>query len=129
MSRNTWTLAKRVGASWVAEEPIYRPNANLKLSRQATLTKTSMADGSFGYVTPEVKSNHESLKLTWFYLPISDHNRVEAYVSNGSDLKLTDHNSTIYYGRFTSIETDWLAGESDKCDIVATFEIIPSLEN
>jgi hypothetical protein len=129
MSRNTWLLAKRVGLIWEDEDPIYRPNANLKLSRQATLTKTALANGSFGYVSPEVKSNHESLKITWFYLPKADHDRIEDYVSDGDDLRITDHNNDIYYGRFITIDTDWLAGEEDRCDIVAAFEIIPSLEN
>ena len=128
MARNTWTIYKKVASVWTDDGTIYRPNANTVISRSSTLVKTALADGSFGYVSLETKSNSEPVKFVWAYLDKVYKDKIEAYVTNLNDLKITDHNSTIYYGRFINIESTWLMGEVDKYDISATFEIIPGLE-
>ena len=128
MSRGTWTLSKKVAGTWTSDGTIYRPNANTVLSRNSTLIQTALADGSFGFVTLETKSNADPIKFVWAYLEKVYKDKIEAYVTNLNDIKITDHNSTIYYGRFTNIEATWLMGEVDKYDISATFVIIPGLE-
>lgn len=125
--RGTWTVERKILGVWTAEGTIYRPNANLEIKKASTQVKTKLADGSFGYVVPETKYNDGALKLTWGYLPKTYKDQLDVYVQNLYDMRITDHNSTIYYGRFTSITATWLVGEEDKYDVMVEFEIMPGL--
>ena len=54
--------------------------------------------------------------------------QVEGYIESQNDLKITDDNDDIIYGRFIGIEVSRTVGfDSNYYDIQATFEQIPSL--
>ena len=125
--RGTWDIARKISGVWTAEGTIYRPNSNLPIEQISTQAKTQLANGGVGYIVPEVLSNPSMLKLTWGYLPKTYKDQIEAYVTNLYDMRITDHNNTIYYGRFTRIRATWLVGEEDKYDVASDFEIIPLL--
>jgi len=126
-TRGTWTIARKVADVWGDIGTIYRPNSNLPLQKMSTQTGVRLANGSIGYISPETKYNDDSLKLTWGYLPKTYVDQIEAYVEGLWDLRITDHNSTIYYGRFVNITSVWLVGEDDKYDVSAEFQIIPDI--
>jgi len=125
--RGTWAIARKILGVWTVQTAIYRPNANLPVEQVSTQAKTMLANGGWGYIVPEVLSNASMLKLNWGYLPKTYKDQIDAYVTNLYDIRITDHNNTIYYGRFTKITATWLVGEDDKYDVAADFEIIPSL--
>lgn len=125
MARGTWDLYRKIAEVWTYEGTIYRPNASLPLTIKSNLIKTQLADGSYGYITPETKYNINSLKLTWGYIDKTYRDQLEVYVENLYDMRITDHNTTVYYGRFTDITSTWLVGEENKYDITVQFEVIP----
>lgn len=128
MARGTWSIAvKESGGTWVSDGTIYIPNSNLGLETVSTQTRVQLANGSFAYIRPETKYNISALKFAWFYLPKTFKDKIEGYIQDASAIRITDHNSNLYYGRFTSIQSTWLAGEDNKYDVTAEFEQIPSL--
>ena len=127
-TRGTWTVERKIATVWTDEgDTIYRPNANINVERISTQVRTILADGSYAYITPETKYNPTSLKMTWAYLPKTYKTQLETYVNNLYDLRITDHNATIYYGRFINIKSTWLTGESDKYDIAVEFQLMPAI--
>ena len=127
-TRGTWALARKIANVWTNEgKTIYRPNADVSLGQTSTQVKTILADGSQAYITPEHKYNPEGLSMMWTYLPKTYKDEIESYVQNLYDLKITDHNNNIYYGRFINVKSTWLIGEVDKYDVTAEFQIMPSL--
>jgi len=127
MSRGTWTIARKVADVWGDIGTIYRPNSNLPLQKISTQAASRLADGSIGYIAPETKYNDSPLKFVWGYLPKTYVDQIDAYVEGLWDLRITDHNATIYYGRFVNITSTWIVGEEDKYDVAAEFQIIPSI--
>ena len=125
--RGEWTIARKILGVWTDIGTIYRPNASLILKKMSTQTKTKLADGSYGFIVPETKYNAEPLSLSWGYLPKTYKDQIDQYVENLWDLRITDHNTTLYYGRFVSSEATWLVGEVDKYDVTAIFEIMPGI--
>jgi len=127
MARGTWEIARKIVGVWTVEGTIYRPNANMRVEQVSTQAKTRLANGGWGYIVPETLSNPTALNLMWGYLPKTYKDQIDAYVENLYDIRITDHNATIYYGRFTKVTATWLVGEEDKYDVAADFEIIPLL--
>ncbi len=127
-TRGTWDVERKIAGIWTDEgDTIYRPNSDLSVERFSTQVRTVLADGSYAYITPETKANTNVLKMAWAYLPKTYKDQIETYVNNLYDLKITDHNATVYYGRFINIKSNWLAGHTDRYDVTAEFQIMPSL--
>lgn len=127
-TRGTWTVERKIATVWTDEgDTIYRPNGNVDISVVTTQVRTILADGSYAYTTPETKSNTNSLKFSWTYLLGTFKSQIEGYANNLYDLRITDHNSTIYYGRFINVKSSWLIGTDDRYDITAEFQIMPSI--
>ncbi len=127
-SRGTWALARKIAGVWTDEGyTIYRPNSNVGIDIVSTQIRTPLANGSVAYIVPATKSNPQSLNFAWGYLPKTYKTQLEAYVTNLYDMRITDHNATVYYGRFINIKSTWLAGEEDKYDVIVDFQQIPSL--
>jgi hypothetical protein len=131
MSRGSWNIEKKVGGSWTADSSIYPPNEALSLVKNSTQNKTQLADGSNAYITPSTKYLDDPIVFTWLYDDGTMKDKIEAYINNQNDLRITDHNSDTYVGRFVSIESSWRVGESqdnDRYDIQARFSRMPSIE-
>lgn len=127
-TRSTWTVERKIASVWTDEgDTIYRPNANLSVEQMSTQVRTLLADGSYAYSTPGTKANATSLKMSWTYLPKTYKDQIEVYVNNLYDLRITDHNAAIYYGRFINVKSNWLIGEDDRYDVSAEFQIMPAI--
>jgi len=114
--------------SWSANSTIYRPNSALNIGMNSTQTKGQLADGNNVYITPSIKYVKDPLNFIWYYDDGTIRAQVQGYIESQSDLRITDHNGTIYYGRFTNIMVNWGVGEdSNRYDLQATYEIMPSL--
>jgi len=128
MSRSYWNLYSKATGSWVADGTIARPNEDLELPRHSTQIDFKLADGSEAAITPSTKYLRESLTLTWYYDDGTVKDKIEGYINNQTSVKIVDHNSVEYVGRFTYCKPTWLVGtDGDYYDVEATFKIMPSL--
>ena len=64
------------------------------------LSKTTLANGNYAFVTPSVKFRDEPLVFTWYFDDGTTKSKVEAYVESQNDVKIIDHNAIEYVGRF-----------------------------
>ena len=126
--RGTWVTQIKVATVWTADGTIYRPNDNLAFPVGSTQNKTVLANGNYAYITPSTKFRNEPIMFTWYFDDGTTKAKVEGYINAQNDVKIIDHNAIEYIGRFTSINITWVAGQdSDKYDIRASFERMPSL--
>jgi len=127
MSRLTWNIfTEGSGDLWDADGTIYRPNENLEIDITSTQVKKRLADGSNAFVNPETKSIKEPIEFIWLELTGTDYNnlraKIKAYVDAGTKVKITDHNSVDYIGRFLNIKRVWISGVEDTEDLQSIFE-------
>lgn len=128
MSRTTWAISKKVAGSWTTDGTLYRPNSDLDIVKESTIKAVSLADGSEAFITPTTKVLAKDVSFAWIYDDGTMKTKVEAYITAGDALRITDHNAVLYYGKFVSINSTWLIGQSgDYYDIEAIFKIMPSL--
>jgi len=127
MARGTWQIDRKIGGVWTNIGTIYRPNSNMSMKKVSTQKKVQLANGSAAFITPETKYFSQPLTFSWGYLPKTYVDQIQTYVENLYELRITDHNLSIYYGKFVNIEAVWMAGEVDKYDVNAAFEIMPDL--
>lgn len=120
--RGTWTTYKMVGFTWTLDGSLYHPNDTLALPKIATQNRIILADGSKAYVTPSTVFLNEPLTFVWYLDDGTTKTKLEAYVTNGNDIKIIDHNDVEYKGRFTSVESSLRVGMTDTYDIHAIFE-------
>ncbi len=128
MSRNTWTCQIKSGGSWTSDGTIFRPNDSISISKTSTQNQTALADGNIAYVTPSIKYRDGAVTFIWYWDDGTVKAKIEGYINGQNDVKIIDHNSREYVGRFLAINSQWIAGlDNDKYDIRATLEIMPSL--
>jgi hypothetical protein len=125
---STWAVEKKSGVSWVSDGTIARPQANLNKRTQSTQVRVQLADGSYGFIAPETTYNKETMNFFWKSNDGTEKDKVEAYVENQDDVRITDHLSNVYKGRFVSVDAIWLVGyDPDAYDVTAIFELMPDL--
>lgn len=123
MGRGTWDIAIKSGGSWVSDGTIYRPNSGYNLQTQSTQTKTRLANGDNVYVTPSTKYVDAPITLIWYWDDGTTKTKLETYLHNQTDIRITDDLGNIYYGRFISVVANRMVGQSDELyDITAIFE-------
>jgi len=128
MGRGSWNVEIKSGGSWVSDSTIFRPNDSFALPKLSTQSKTSLADGSNAYVSPSTKYLDQPMNFTWYYDDGTTKTKIEGYIDNGTDVKVTDDLGNLFIGRFISITPTRLFGQSEeKYDINATFEIMPGI--
>ena len=129
MARTTWQIYKKITGVWTLEgSGLYRPNDDLNIQKTSTQQKVVLANGSNAYVTPTTKYLDQILRFIWYWDDGTIKAQVEGYINNQNDLKIIDHDSNVYVGRFISINSVQFIGEDpDKYDITAEFEIMPTL--
>ena len=87
-----------------------------------------LANGSRAFISPDTKFNDENLMFMWYFDDGTVKTLVEGYIESSNDLRITDQDGNIYYGRFINIEAIWKVGlDDDRYDVRATFSQIPTL--
>lgn len=125
---STWLTYKKVGAVWQEETALPRPHADLSKKTLSTQMKVKLADGSFGFLNPETNYTKEVLNLFWKSNDGTVKTQIEGYIENKNSIKIIDHLSNVYIGRFISVEANWLVGRApDVYDINTIFELISDL--
>ena len=128
MGRSNWNIQKKSGGSWVDDGTIYAPNADFLDIETSTQKKVALADGDYGYVTPSTLYNEEPLTFFWVNIDSTFTAKIEGYVENATDLKITNGiTGSIYYGRFIRREKKTSVGIPDYYDLKADFEIMNGL--
>jgi len=129
IGRGTWNIEKKIVGVWTADGTIYRPNANLVLTKATRQVTVTLADGENAYYTPEEKFVNNPVMFAWQWDEEGVMKaKIEGYVDNHDAVKITDHNGYEYIGRFTAVEANWIVGEDiDYYDVKATLERMPSL--
>lgn len=127
MARTYWNVyIKNSGGSWVLDTTIPRPNDALNFSMMSTQERIKLIDGSNAFYTPTTKYNDEDVSFIWYEDEDgSIKDQIEEYISDNEYLKIVDHNSANYIGKFTSLRSVWLSGVTDRYDLDATFTFIP----
>ena len=128
MARTGWTIEKKVGGTWTADGTIYAPNDDLNIEKGSTQSTVKLANGSNAYITPATKYIDGGLGFTWYWDDGTTKTKVEAYIVAQNDIRITDHDSNQYIGRFINISSTQVVGQNpDRYNISATFERIPGL--
>ena len=128
MTRGSWTIQKKVADVWTADGTIYPPNDNLSHQKNSTQVPMNLDDGSLAYITPSTKYLDGNLIFVWYWEDGTMKTKIDAYIENGDDLKIIDHDANEYIGRFIMIDSVQLVGQDpDRYDTKATFTIMPDL--
>ncbi len=128
MARTGWITQIKSGGSWIADGTIFRPNDNLSIPKTSTQNSMPLSDGSLAFISPSTKFIDDPMVFTWFWEDGTTKSKVEAYIENQNDVKIIDHDSNEYIGRFVSIDSVQIVGEDpDVYDIKASFVIMPDL--
>lgn len=128
MSKSYWTTYTRDinSNNYTADSQIPRPNDTLDLSTMSMQVKIQLADGSYGYSTPETVSNKDPLAFKWLLETDSGglDTLIQGYINNEDFLKIATHVvGRDFYGKFISVKSSWLTGISpDEYEIEAIFE-------
>ena len=127
---STWNLyTLESGDVWTIDTTMPRPNADLETILMSTQQKVKLADGSFGYITPEFKSSREMGSMTFIDTTSAFRTTIEGYINNGDIVKIETHTSDYFCGRFVNMSRVWLAGVDDSYDITVGFERIAYYED
>jgi len=129
MARGTWNIYVKLGAIWVSDGTIYRPNDDLNLVTVSTQKSVSLANGSRAYYTPSTKYLNSTMEFKWDALTTTFVDKIKGYITSQNDIKIINHNSAEYIGRFVGIDAKWIVGSAstEDYDIIAKFEQMPSL--
>jgi len=125
MSRTSWNIyIKNSANSYDADGTIYRPNEDLEEALSSTHQKIRLADGTNAFVVPETSSSKEPLTFVWRGIVTGDNliSKIEGYIDNDEELKITTHLSVDYIGRFLNIRKTHAVGQSDIWDVEAIFD-------
>ena len=128
MARSYWDVSVKSGGAWGANANLARPNDTFPIRKTSTQVKLKLADGDNAFMTPSTKYSDDPLVFSWLMDDGTIKAQIEGYINNQNDLRITDHDANIYYGRFINIDTNQVVGvDPDEYDITSTFEQIPSL--
>ena len=129
MARTTWATYIKTAGSWVLEGTgIYRPNDNMPIPKMSTQIEIPLTNGDLAFMTPSTKYLDGPMTFTWLWDDGTTKTKVEAYINNQNDVKIIDHDTNEYIGRFLAVESVQYVGQDpDRYDIKATFKIMPGL--
>ena len=128
MGRGTWDVAIKSSGAWTNDGTLYRPNTGYNLQTQSTQVKSRLANGDNVYITPSTKYVESPITFIWYWDDGTTKTKIEGYINNHNDVRITDDLGNIYYGRFISITSNRIAGQSDELyDVTAIFERMSNL--
>lgn len=119
---SNWAVQIKNSANvYVSDGNINRPNEDLETERISTSTKVRLADGSDAFMTPEIKELRQPFNMFFANTTAALRTKIQNYISNSDDVKIVDHNSGTFIGKFTSMKRVWFIGISDTYDIMVQF--------
>lgn len=128
MARTGWLVEKRVADVWVDDGLVNRPNENFERGNLSTMVKVPLANGKLGYMTFTNKSIEQPLPFSWLFTDKDFVDKINDYVINNDELRITDHFDKEYKGMFTECKPIEITGQyPSKFDMMAVFEIMPDL--
>jgi hypothetical protein len=110
------------GSTWDADTSLPRPNQDLEKNIISTVQTIKLANGSEGFVTPEVRRNKGTITFFWADTTSALRNQIETYINFGEKIKIVTHDSQTIYGRFMDYKRVWFTGDTSQFDITATFK-------
>lgn len=121
---STWiTEIQLSGGGWYIDTSIPRPNSDLETDYISTQQKLKLANGSYGFITPETKRVKESITMFFANTTAIFRLQIENYMLNGDKIRITTHTGEVFIGRFISMKRVWFVGCSpDQYDINTVFE-------
>jgi hypothetical protein len=121
---SNWTIYLwQSGNTYSLDGTIPRPNENLETQRTSTIQKVSMADGSDGFITPEIKYKKEPFQMFFAETTSAFRTQIENYIINGDKVKILTHTAEEFIGFFTSYKRVWFTGVApDSYDISVAFQ-------
>jgi len=126
MSRNTWSIYyAESGDDWIADGNIFIPNVDISDEIVSTQQTVILADGSKAFITPETKSNVQTISFSWMLITADDNliSKIKTYIQDNTRLKIVTHLSEEYIGKFISLRKTHLVGISpDQWEVEAIFE-------
>ena len=126
MARNTWDIYYWDGTNsvWVADTPLYIPNANTELDLMSTQQKISIADGSNAFMNPEIAYLPQDIVFEFLEIDPTDsfYTKMISYVKNQTYLKIVTHLDETFIGKFLSLKRVWISGVEDTFDFQCVFQ-------
>lgn len=123
---STWNiyLFNTLTETYSLDGTVPRPHEDLDVSVISNQVRSTLADGSMVFITPETKSQLQPLTFVWRLQDETFYNVIQTYMTNNSYLKIVTHLAgKIFIGRFISLSGRWLVGiDGDYFEIIATFE-------
>lgn len=122
---STWAVSVQgSGSSWNSDGTIPRPNDSLETIISSNVQKLKLADGSNGFITPEVKSSKDAISLTFIDVDSTLRTKLNNYIFNGDNIRITTHTGETFTGKLVNVSRVWLCGVDDSYDLKVTMERI-----
>ncbi len=119
---SNWTMSiKNSANNYVSDGTIQRPNEDMETQKISTTQRINMADGSTAFVTPSTKSRSEPFTMFFADTTSAFRTKIQTYIDNSDDVKITTHTSEVFTGKFTVIKRVWFSGQADTYDVMTTF--------
>jgi hypothetical protein len=126
MGRSAWSVyINESGDSWEFDFNLYVPNVDINDEIVSTQQTVILADGSKAFITPETKSNVQTISFAWMLITSDDDliSKIKTYIEDNTRLKIVTHLSEEYIGKFISLRKTHLVGISpDQWEVEAVFE-------
>lgn len=104
---------------------IPRPNQSLDVPLTVNQQRFTLADGDTAFVTSEVRTQKQTLNMSWVQQTKTFVDQLKAYMNNHDYIKIETHIASYdFIGRFISINPVWKVGEDEKWDISVIFEVM-----
>jgi hypothetical protein len=119
-----WKIYVESGDSWVLDSSISRPNDDMTNEELSTMQTVSLADGSQGFFTPEIKYAKQPFQMYFANVTSEFRTLLYGYLRNGTKIKLITHNSEEYIGKITNISRVYFSGRTEWIDLNVTLTIM-----
>lgn len=107
---------------WASDDAIPRPNSDMETETNSTQQVVKLADGSTGFVLPEVGRSKEPFSMFFANTTTAFRSQIDTYINNGDKVKIETHTGEIFIGRFINWKRVWFSGiEPDLFDLNVTF--------
>lgn len=120
---SVWSIfVENSAGGWDTDTDIPRSQQDLESKEISTQQKIRLADGSNGFVTPEIHYVKEPFSMFWADTTSAFRTQLNTYRNNGDKVKIVTHTGEEFIGRIIDMSRIWFTGMTDTYDIGVTFE-------